>query len=91
MDSIPQSKPKHPRVLAAFFGAFGLYLLAGAFVSLFGGRWPVFMPPLLDAIAMPISLLSQLLGAVVGAIVAAVLGVLCLVFCARLLAKVSHA
>ena len=90
MESTSRSKSKHPHVVAAFFGVFGLYLLAGAFASLFRGRWPAFMPPLLDALAVPLSLLSQALGAAVGAIVAAVLGVLCLVFCARLLAKASH-
>ena len=82
---------KHPRALAVFCILFGLYHLFGAFASLVIGRWPPFMPSLLDAIAIPLSLVSQQLSIVVGALVAAALGAALLAFGTRLLAKARQA
>jgi hypothetical protein len=89
METSTQSASKRSKTLATVIGLFGLYLFAGAFVSLFSGRWPAFMPPVLDALAIPLTLLSQQLGAIAGGIVAGAFGVFFLLFCARLLAKSS--
>ena len=34
---------------------FGLYLLAGAYVAMRDGKWPIFMPPQLDLIGLLLS------------------------------------
>lgn len=59
-------------VILCLLGA--AWFLIGAVVALNSGKWPVFMPPQLDLIAVPISMLSEKWGAYVGGSVAALLG-----------------
>jgi hypothetical protein len=54
---------------------FGVLCLVGACLSFANLRWPSFMPPQLDLVAVPLGWLSEKLGAWVGGAVAAVVGV----------------
>ena len=54
----------------------GIVCLIGGVSSIAAGHWPGYLPPFLDLIAVPLSLLSETLGAVVGGLLAITLGVL---------------
>jgi hypothetical protein len=56
--------------------AFGVLCLFGAFAAFSGGKWPVFMPPQLDAVAFLVGLISEKVGAIVAGAVGVVAGVL---------------
>lgn len=59
----------------ALFGcAFGAYLLYGAYCSFSAARWPAFMPPQLDVVALVFSFISDTTSAYVAGAVAALLG-----------------
>jgi hypothetical protein len=85
--AIPQSGyPFPPRptaeaspLVAVLLVVFGGVCLVGAVASFTNSHWPVFMPPQLDAVAVPLSWLSEKLGAWVGGALAAVVGVFSIV------------
>lgn len=58
---------------------FGVLCLVGSFQSISSGHWPAYLPPQLDLLAVPLSLLSERLGAWVGGALAAVVGLISLV------------
>lgn len=59
----------------ALFGcAFGAYLFYGAYCAFSGARWPAFMPPQLDVVALTLSLISEATSAYVAGACAGVLG-----------------
>ena len=71
--------PSAPAPLVALLlVAFGVLCLVGAYQSLAHGRWPAFMPPQLDLIAVPLSWLSETLGAWVGSAIAGLIGLVCI-------------
>jgi len=63
--------------MPVFFVAFGLYLLAGAYVVIRDAKWPIFMPPQLDLIAFLLSVLGNPWGAYVASLIVGVLGLGC--------------
>jgi hypothetical protein len=75
--------PEAPRPIGfgwlTFFVAFGLYLLAGAYVGVRHAEWPIFMPPQLDLMALLLSVLGNPLGAYVASFIVALLGLGCVV------------
>ncbi len=56
--------------------AFGLYLLAGAYVSISNGKWPWFMPPQLDFVAAIGEIWGTVSAAYIAGTVTGLLGVL---------------
>jgi hypothetical protein len=73
-----ESKSSEPSALIALLlFAVGVLCLVGSYQSFANGRWPVFMPPQLDLLAVPLGWLSERLGAWVGGLFAAVIGVFC--------------
>lgn len=73
---VARSNPSEPTPLAALvLIVFGAICLVGAYQSLSSGHWPVFMPPQMDLLAVPLSFISEKLGAWVGAVVAGVVGI----------------
>jgi hypothetical protein len=72
-----QPGSKQPPLFAApLLFLFGVLCLVGAVMSFTNSRWPAFMPPQLDMVAVPLSWLSEKLGAWVGGAVATLVGVL---------------
>jgi hypothetical protein len=59
--------------------AFGVLCLFGAFAAPSGEKWPVFMPPQLDAVAFLVGLISAKVGAIVAGAVALLLGAVAVV------------
>lgn len=59
----------------ALFGcAFSAYLFYGAYCAFSGARWPAFMPPQLDVVALTFSLISEATSAYVAGACAGLLG-----------------
>lgn len=76
-------------VLTSLIG--GVWLLIGAVVALNDGKWPAFMPPQLDLIAVPLSMISEKWGAYTGGAVAAFLGLALVAFGIFIGTKSDHA
>jgi len=58
--------------------AFGAYLLYGAYQSISAGRWPGYMPPQLDGLALLSELFSSKAAAYIAGTIAALLGTVCI-------------
>jgi hypothetical protein len=59
--------------------AVGVLCVVGGWSSLAGGKWPIYMPPQLDVIALPLSWASERLGAYVGGAIALAVGAACVI------------
>jgi hypothetical protein len=71
----PQPTPEPSALAAVVLFVVGVVCLVGAVLSFSNARWPAFMLPQLDLVAVPLSWLSEKLGAWVGGALAAVVGV----------------
>jgi hypothetical protein len=67
----------HP-IAALVCLVFGAVCLFGGVASLTTGKWPAFMPPQLDIIAIPLAVVSDRLASIVGGVLAILVGVLCM-------------
>ena len=78
--SEPVPVQRTPSALVALIVAgFGVLCLYGAYQSITLGKWPAYMPPQLDLLAVPLGWLSERLGAYVGGALAGAIGLLCVV------------
>jgi hypothetical protein len=73
----PNNASTNSEGAAVLVVVFGVLCLVGSIFSFTDGKWPIFMPPQLDVIAIPLSALSERVGAYVGGVVAGVIGALC--------------
>ncbi len=64
-----KSNKKEDRVWGSFFMLFGLYLLVGSYVAIMDSKWPIFMPPQLDLIAIFLELFSEQTAAYIGGLI----------------------
>jgi ribosomal protein L40E len=84
-ETLPDEKPSDsttsqspPSVILSV--SVGLYLLLGAAVSISQQKWPVFMPPQLDAIALLSGIFGTAASAYIAGAIAGILGIASLVF-----------
>ncbi|WP_189420216.1 hypothetical protein [Cellvibrio zantedeschiae] len=54
-----KSKSRNHSATAILLILFGAYFLMGAFVSFSSGKWPIFMPPQFDIIALFFTLVDE--------------------------------
>jgi hypothetical protein len=77
--------------VALFALALGAYFLIGAYVTFRDAKWPIFMPPQLDALIGLLGLLNEPAGVWVGGTFPVVIGVICFAVGVLILAKGTHA
>ena len=63
--------------LAVFFIAFGAYLVFGAVAAVATEKWPVFLPPQLDAVGFLLGASGSPFGVYAGGSIVGALGLLC--------------
>lgn len=63
--------------LAIFFIAFGAYLVFGAMAAFVTKKWPVFLPPQLDAVGFLLGASGSPFGVYAGGSIVGALGLLC--------------
>jgi hypothetical protein len=76
--SIGRDKDEKPNIgFAVFFTAFGAYLVFGAAAAFSTGKWPVFLPPQLDAVGLLLGASGSPFGVYVGGSIVGALGLYC--------------
>ena len=75
---IGRSNDRTPSIaLAVFFIAFGAYLVFGAVAAFATEKWPVFLPPQLDAVGFLLGASGSPFGVYAGGSIVGALGLLC--------------
>jgi len=72
------NSPERPASFFIFL-LVGFYLLAGAYVAISQKKWPVFMPPQLDCLALLSSVFGEVASAYVAGGISGLLGIFCLI------------
>jgi len=69
----------------------GAYFLTGAYVTFRDAKWPIFLPPQLDAVVGLLGSLNEPAGVWIGGALLVTIGVICIAVGVLILAKGTHA